>query len=198
MKKKALAICVTVALLTGVFVLVCNVWVIRQTDARISNDVATLQPETYALVLGTGRLRDDGSPNPFFENRLDAAARLYRSHKVKTLLLSGSSYTPQCDEPVEMRQGLLRRGVPADAIMTDGNGLRTYLSMERFRNVFHGRRCIVVSQRFHCQRALYIADRLGLNCQAYAAEDPHDFKSLKVYLREWLAKVKVCMEMAVR
>lgn len=67
MKKKVLAICVTVALLTGVFVLVCNVWVIRQTDARISNDVATLQPETYALVLGTGRLRDDGSPNPFLK-----------------------------------------------------------------------------------------------------------------------------------
>lgn len=147
-------------------------WIVIDWEAagRISDDVADLAPAEAGLVLGTSPRLPGRWPNPYFDNRIAAAARLWASGKVEYLIVSGN-HTGPYDEPTDMREALIASGVPAERIYRDGAGFRTLDSIVRAKDVFGLRRAIVVSQRFHVARALFIADRHGLDFEGFAAPD---------------------------
>ena len=154
-------------------------------DPYISSDPAKLPGVTVALVLGAAPIGPEGGPNRYFVYRLDAAAALYKAGKVKYLLVSGDNSRPDYDEPTAMRAGLIERGVPAEAIYRDFAGFRTWDSVVRVEEVFGQTRVIVVSQRFHLSRAIFLARQQGIEAWGFEARDVARAYSIVTILRRY-------------
>ncbi len=157
----------------------------RLAAAYIASDLRQLPGIEVALVLGAAPIGPEGGPNRYFEYRLDAAAELARSGKAKYLLVSGDSRAPDYDEPIAMRSGLMTRGIPAVAIYRDAGGLRTRNSVLRARSVFGQERLIIVSQRFHLSRAIFLARRAGIDAFGFEARDVDRAYSIFTELRRY-------------
>ena len=140
-------------------------------DAAMTQDSALLPDVDVALVLGSAPIGPQGGPNRYFEYRLDAAAELWRAGKVKYLLVSGDNRRADYDEPTAMRAGLVKRGVPIEAIYRDFAGIRTRDSIIRAKEVFGQSRLIIVSQRFHLSRALFLARAEEIEAWGFEARD---------------------------
>ena len=137
----------------------------RSAWDRVFDDPARLPAGTEAaIVLGTAPRLEDGTPNPHFEARLDAAAALWRSGRVRRVIVSGNNDGHGYDEPTAMRDGLARRGVPMDVVTLDPAGFRTVETVRRARGVFdvgNGGAAVFVMDPFHAPRTLFLADRAG-------------------------------------
>lgn len=154
-------------------------------------------PAEAAVVLGA-LVFSDGTVSMMVEDRLETALALYRAGKVKKILVSGDHGRVEYDEVNTMRRYLEAKGVPSEDIFMDHAGFDTYDSMYRTRAVFAASQVIVVTQRFHLPRALWIAQRLGLKAQGVAA-DRHQYFSEDYYeLREAAARIKAFGEVLVR
>jgi SanA protein len=138
----------------------------RMAEAWSFADVARVPSVDVALVLGTAPIGPEGGPNRYFVYRLDAAAALWKAGKAKYFIVSGSG-----QEPTAMRAGLVERGVPAEAIYLDPAGYRTWDSVLRARDVYGQKRIVIVSQRFHLDRALFLAREAGIEAWGLEARD---------------------------
>ena len=166
-----------------------NTWMTARARGRIHTDAAAVPQEQVALVLGTGKFFGDRI-NIHWRARMDAAAALFKAGRVSHLLLSGDNSTKSYNEPEDMKQALIERGVPAADITCDYAGFRTLDSIVRAREVFDVTRCVIISDDFHLARALWLADCHGIIATAYHG-DPVTWKSSgKSRVREWLARVK--------
>ncbi|NBC42620.1 DUF218 domain-containing protein [Corallococcus exiguus] len=123
-----------------------------------------------ALVFGAG-LAPGAVPSPVLAQRLDAAIALWRQGKVRSLLVSGDNSAPFHNETRAMRRYLLEHGVPEDAVVGDEAGLSTYDSCLRAHSVFGANRAVLVTQRFHLSRALFIANSVGIDAWGVAADE---------------------------
>ncbi len=185
------------------FGVVCGIAVLLGAAAVVSADRACkfataggifrssdqIPPNDVALVLGTGKLTPQGRPNLHFNQRIQAAATLFRSGKVKHLLVSGDNHVKGYDEPGDMREALAAAGVPTNAITCDYAGFRTLDSVVRAKEVFGLTHLTIISEEFHCPRALWIARQHGLDAVAFAAPDLKSMRwSLRVKAREYLAR----------
>lgn len=121
-----------------------------------------------AIVFGAG-LRRDGSPTAILRDRVDTAASLYFSGKVEKLLMSGDNQFLTYNEPESMRQYALSLGVPDEAIVLDYAGRRTYDTCYRARTVFEVDDVLLVTQKFHLPRALFLCNALGLQASGVEA-----------------------------
>ncbi|MCI0573423.1 MAG: YdcF family protein [Myxococcaceae bacterium] len=122
-----------------------------------------------ALVFGAG-LSAQGVPSPVLAERLDAAVALYREGKVGKLLLSGDNADRYHDETAAMRNYALEQGVRVQDLLVDRAGLSTYDSVVRAQQVYGVNRALLVTQRFHLSRALFIANALGMDAWGVAAD----------------------------
>ena len=157
------------------------------TRDSITDELDQVQPTDVALILGTSRgIR--GRPNQFYQARIEAAAELYRSGKVRGILVSGDNATRYYNEPVSMQKDLVLLGVPADYITLDYAGFRTLDSMIRAKEVFGLEEVLVVSQRFQAARAIFLGRQFGIDARGYAAADPKHTGYIKVRTREILAR----------
>jgi SanA protein len=125
--------------------------------------------EQVAIVFGAGLWRD-GSPTPVLRDRIKTAADLYFERKVEKLLMSGSNQREDYNEPVAMRNYAIRLGVPAEDIVLDFAGRRTYDTCYRAREIFKLQRAILVTQEYHLPRALYICHALGISAVGVPAD----------------------------
>lgn len=189
-------------LLTGFFALVlffaaCNAWVIMSTSNRVFTELNEVPSTQVGLVLGTSKKFANGQPNSYFEGRMDAAARLYKEGKVKHLILSGDNRTRYYNEPADMQKALEKRGVPERVISADNAGLRTLDSVVRSNRIFGNQEIIVVTQRFHSYRAVFIGQYYGINTYAYTAESLPLRASLNLLVREFLARPMAVIDLYV-
>ena len=143
----------------------------EEADSWSFADVARAPSVEVALVLGAAPIGPEGGPNRYFVYRLDTAAALWKAGKARVLLASGDKRGESYDEPAAMRAGLIDRGVPAKALEIDNEGHRTRASVLRARDVYGQSRILIVSQRFHVGRALYIAHRAGMEAWGVEALD---------------------------
>jgi SanA protein len=135
--------------------------------SRISS-VESAPREEVAIVFGAGLTRS-GMPTPILRDRVLTAAQLYFAGKVEKLLMSGADLYDAHSEPEAMQQYALTLGVPAEAILLDGGGLRTYDSCYRAKNVFGLKSAILVTQGFHLPRALFLCNALGVKATGVEA-----------------------------
>lgn len=162
--------------------------VVQAAQGRVYATVADVPAREVALVLGTNPFLRSGRRNVFFDYRIDAAAALWRAGKVRILLVSGDNGTDGYDEVTAMRKALVARGVPESAVVRDHAGFRTLDSVVRCLEVFGVRRPIIVSQRWHDERAIYLANQRGLDAIAVAAQDVATLAAPKSRLREFIAR----------
>ena len=185
-------------LLGGLLAVVCvNLYVLYATRKLVRHNLLELEPGRTALVLGTSKNVATGRPNLFFRGRIETAAELYAAGKVTHLLLSGDHQSADYDEPLDMQQALLAKGVPASAMTLDGAGLRTLDSVVRARDVYGLKKCVVITDDFHLPRALFLAQHFGLEAVGFETESLDWGTSIKTRLREYLARVKLLLDLHV-
>jgi SanA protein len=148
---------------------VLRAWVHWSARERIYENIQAIPIADVALVLGAG-LWADGTPTPALYDRVATAVDLYKAGKVKKLLMSGDNRFVWYNEPEAMRQLALRLGAPDEDIVLDYAGRRTYDSCYRAREIFEVKEAIVVTQRFHLDRALYLCDALGIQSVGVVAD----------------------------
>ncbi len=174
-----------------------NVWVVTSTSSQVLTDFNLLPDKGVALVLGTSHRMADGSPNPFFHNRMATAAELYKEGKIIRFIVSGDNRTKYYNEPAEMQKALIKLGVPSDAITLDYAGLRTLDSIVRCKEIFGQSNIIIITQPFHSYRALFISHYYNIAAVALVAEEPGQEVAPRVYLREYLARTKAILDLYV-
>jgi SanA protein len=164
--------------------------------AYIFHDIEKTPPKSAALVLGTVKYAH-GRINKFYAYRIDAAAELFKSGKVKAIVVSGDNSRKGYDEPTDMKNDLIGRGVPERYITADYAGFRTYDSIIRAKAIFGLDDYIIVSQPSHCERALFIARAKGHNAIAFSAQDVGGVYGKKIRLREALARFRAALDVNV-
>lgn len=184
-----------VAMVMLALVFGCNLWVVVLSRPRVFTTMTDLPMRAVGLVLGTSRVTRGGYSNPHFASRMQAAAQLYRAGKVKKLLVSGDNHGQSYDEPTDMRNALVELGVPESAIVLDHAGFRTLDSVVRAKKVFGLEKLTVISERFHNYRALFIAQRYGIDAVGFCADDVALRYAAKVKVRECFARVKVVLDL---
>ena len=167
----------------------------RATDGRVYTSSDEIPANRVGLLLGTSRTVRSGRPNAYFYNRVDAAVALYRAGKVECLVISGDNGRKEYNEPQDMKDALVERGVPAEAIYLDYAGFRTYDSVVRMEKIFGQGRFSVISQEFHNRRAIYTARALGLDAVGYNAADVYAYNGMRTKFREKLARVKLFLDL---
>jgi SanA protein len=183
-----------VLILAGVFaltsILIINAYVKASVKGRIitPDEAASLDADCI-LVLGAG-VRDNGRPSPMLEDRLLQGVELYKNGFSDRLLMSGDHGRKEYDEVNVMKQFAIDRGIASEHVFMDHAGFSTYESLYRARDIFETERIIIVTQKYHMYRALYIADKLGF--EAYGvASDPRRYAGQNIRdLREIAARVK--------
>lgn len=162
-------------------------WIAWKTAPWVYDDLTTLPHRQVGVVLGTAKYYRTGVPNQYYAYRIQGALNAYNSGKVNYLLLSGDNAQQSYNEPMTMRRDLIAAGVnPADIVL-DYAGFRTLDSIVRTRKVFDTNDFIIITQRFHCERALFIALHLGIQAQCYAVPSPKNM--LTVRAREVAARL---------
>jgi len=162
----------------------------------IVEEIGAVPQSETCIVLGAA-VYEDGRISDVLYDRLMKALDLYRAGKVQKILLSGDHSTFEYNEVSQMRDFMVRKGVPPGALMLDHGGFNTYSSMVRARKVFHADDCIVVTQRFHLRRALYIARNVGLRAWGYTADRRRYLYRKRYALREYLACVKAFLDLMI-
>jgi len=180
-----------IALLTAL-VISLSVWINYSVRNQLFSETSALPHTHAALVLGTSHKVAGGNENLYFKYRIEAAAQLYHSGTVTKIILSGDNGTMQYNEPREMRKALMKLDVPDSCIVLDFAGFRTFDSVVRSNKVFGQDSIIIVSQLFHLQRALFIANNKNLAAFGYIAVDPG--QSFKTHLREYPARVSAFID----
>lgn len=155
------------------------------------------RPAEAVLVLGA-LVFEDGTVSMMLQDRLETAYVLYAAGKAEKILITGDHGQVEYDEVNAMRRYLETKGVPPEDIFMDHAGFDTYDSMYRARDVFQARDVIVVTQRFHLPRALWIASRLGLNPQGVVADRHRYWREGYYELREAAARLKAFGEVTIR
>lgn len=194
--KKLLALMILLIAMLVIAIISCNRTVVNSAKHKAFDEIDSIKPAEVGLLLGTTpQTRITGRKNMFFKYRIDAAEELYNAGKIQYILISGDENSLDgINEPQCMKDSLVARGIPEDAIFLDGKGFRTLDSVVRMSKVFGVRTFTVISQRFHNERALYLAEHLGLDVeelQAYNAKEPKSAISMMTFIREYFARVKM-------
>ena len=163
-------------------------WVYFTSREDIYEDIAGVPPEPVAMVFGAG-LQIDGSPSPMLADRVDAAVELYKAGKVQRLLMTGDNSSVGYNEVAAMKRRAVEQGVPPSQINLDYAGFRTYDSCYRAKAIFGVDRAVLVTQRYHLPRALYLARSFGIEAVGLAAGREYYPRQEYYDLREFAAMV---------
>jgi SanA protein len=166
----------------------------HSAEGRLYNSVDSLPHNHVGLLLGTSKYLRGGSINPYYQYRIDATVRLIRSGKIDYLVISGDNSRKSYNEPQMMKTDLASRGIDSIIIFLDYAGFRTFDSMVRLREIFSQDSVTIISQKFHNERALFIASKERISAVAINARDVPASIDFKTRVREKLARVKVFVD----
>jgi len=176
------------------FVFLADWRVESKTDDLVYSDVQKIPRRKVGLLLGTSKLLVNGWVNLYFKYRIDAATALFKAGKIDYILISGDNGTKEYNEPEDMKQALIENGIPADKIVLDYAGFRTFDSVFRAEKIFGQKKFTIISQDFHTRRAIYIAQHLGLDAIGFNAEDVSKNYGFKTHLREKFARTNMFLD----
>lgn len=188
--KRILLFFICAGVLGCVAVVELSNYIKNETAARIlSVEEAAEEGADCILVLGCG-VRPDGTPSLMLTDRVETGIALYQAGAAEKLLMSGDHGTEDYDEVNTMKNIAKENGVPSADIFMDHAGFSTYDSVYRTKEIFCAKKVIIVSQKYHLPRALYIAEKLGLDAYGVAAADIHYRGQSYREVREMLARAK--------
>jgi SanA protein len=173
---------------------VCNRIINQAAVGKLYTDPAAIPYNKVGLLLGTSKFTPGGPPNPYYLHRIEAAITLLKCGKIKYLIVSGDHREKYYNEPKQMKEDLLRLGVDSSILFIDNDGIRTFDSIVRLKEIFGQHQATIISQGFHNQRAIYIAGREGIQAIGFNAQDVHGMEGLKTHVREKFARIKVFID----
>lgn len=171
-----------------ILIFLINFWVIASTNDQIIslNDV---NDSDCVLVLGAG-VWQNNQPSPMLKDRLDRSVDLFDKGAAPYLVMSGDHGQENYDEVNVMKDYAIAAGIDSNLIYMDHAGFSTYESLYRLKYVFKAERVIIVTQKYHLYRALYIANALGLDAVGVSAQEINYSGQSVRDLREILARTK--------
>jgi SanA protein len=196
-KNKIYLAIVLVLILTFVALKLCNDIIVSETNGMLYDNADSIPKNRVGLLLGTNKILPNGYENPYFKYRIEATARLYHAGKIDRIIVSGDNSRKEYNEAEYMRTGLVALGVPDSCIYLDYAGFRTFDSVLRCREIFGQTKYTVISQRFHNERAIFIAKREGMDVVGFNARDVGKAFGFNVMMRERFARVKVFLDLYV-
>lgn len=172
----------------------CDYVIRRSAEGRVYTHVDDIPHRHVGLLLGTSKYLGSGVNNRYYQYRIDAALKLWQSGKVNVFVISGDNSRKDYNEPETMRNDLIAAGVDSTRIALDYAGFRTLDSVVRVKEIFSQDSITVISQRFHNERAIYLAGKHGIDAIGFNARDVEVSSGLKTQLREKFARVKVFVD----
>ncbi len=152
---------------------------------------------TQAIIVLGASVKPDGTPSDALQDRLDTGIDLYHKNLAPILFLTGDDGRFHVNEIQSMQNYVLAHGVPQSAIMTDGQGYRTYESCSRAVNIFNIKQAILVTQNFHLPRALYLCNKLGMDATGTSADKHTYVRIIYFTTRDWLASFEAWIDVNV-
>lgn len=169
-----------------------NFFVVAKTKNRILSEEQAKELENVdcILVLGAGIWGE--KPSPMLEDRLIQGIALYNNGVSNKIIMSGDHGSDNYDEVNVMKRFAIERGVKSEDIFMDHAGFSTYDSAYRAKDIFEAKRIVIVTQKYHMYRALYIAEQLGLEAygvnsdpQTYSGQVLRDFREVLARDKDW-------------
>ncbi|WP_390451087.1 SanA/YdcF family protein [Chryseobacterium sp. Alg-005] len=173
-----------------IFIAFANYSIKKQSDPFVSYTISDVPTTKTALLLGTSKTLSNGMPNAYFYNRIQATVDLYKSGKIQYVIVSGDNSRKDYNEPEDMQLTLMKYGIPQDKIFMDFAGFRTLDSVVRAKEIFGQKKLVIISQKFHNERAVFLARKNGMEAYGYNAPDVNKYAGLKTNIREYIAKAK--------
>lgn len=175
-----------------------NNTIAREASPFIYRDIEKIPAKKAALVLGTAKYLRGGRINYYYKYRIDATVKLFKAGKIRAIVVSGDNGSKYYDEPTTMHDDLVAQGIPSRYITIDYAGFRTLDSVVRAKSIFSLSDYIIVSQEFHLERAIYLAQAKGQKVIGFVAKD---FKNTvwakKMQYREFLARAKAFLDVNI-
>lgn len=181
-------------ILIAICILIIYLLISFYSKKYIYDSIEEIPYNDVALVLGTSKYLYNGRVNMYFKFRMDAAYELYKSGKIKFILVSGDNRNRFYNEPRQMRLDLIRLGVDKKHIFLDFAGFRTRDSIIRANKVFNLTNFTIVSQPFHNERAIFIARQKNINVVAYNARNVRKLYRIRQFPRELAARVLMIVD----
>jgi SanA protein len=196
-KRFTWAIIVFTILLVSCIALVfgINNWVTNSTKSQTYSNIFLIPENKTGLLLGTSKYVKRRQLNPYYQYRIDAAVLLYKAGKIHYIIVSGDNRSTHYNEPEVMKKDLVAAGVPANKIFLDYAGIHTLDSILRCKDIFGEDHITIISQAFHNERALFIANHKEIAAVGFNARDVSGPDGSYVLLREKFSRIKMMLEL---
>ena len=175
----------------------CNHIIEKATEDKTFWSVVEIPKNKVGVVLGTSSKLVGGGSNPYYTNRIKATLDLYKAGKIEYVLVSGDNSSLYYNEPTTFKKDLIQGGIPKEKIYLDYAGFRTLDSMVRAKAIFGLENATIISQKFHNERAIFLAEEKGLHAIGFNADDISLKNGFKVQIREYFARVKVFIDLGL-
>lgn len=188
--KKVLKYVTIAIIIIAVIIISINSYVKITTQKQIiqEDDIKNLSDIDCIIILGAAIWGD--KPSPMLEDRLLEGINLYKNNVSNKIIMSGDHGRKEYDEVNIMKKYAIEKGVPSEKIFMDHAGFSTYESIYRAKEIFGAKKVIIVTQKYHLYRALYISNQLGIEAYGISA-DPRQYAGATYReLREILARNK--------
>ena len=186
-KKLIVTFIALVVLLLG-FIFVSNMLVVQAAKGKTFSKLDDIQKNKVGLVLGTAKFSTEGGVNLYFAYRINATVKLFKNEKIDFILISGDNGSIYYNEPQDFKEELIKKGIPEDKIFLDYAGFRTLDSVVRAKEVFGQQNITIISQEFHNERAIYLANHFGIHAIGFNAKNVSQQYGFKTRMREYFAR----------
>lgn len=188
--KKVLMYGIIIIAIILIIILIINLYVRISTNKKIikENEYSKLSDVDCIIILGAGIWGD--KPSPMLEDRLQEGIKLYQNNVSDKIIMSGDHGREEYDEVNIMKKYAIENGVPSENIFMDHAGFSTYESIYRAKDIFKAKKVVIVTQKYHLYRALYIANQLGLEAYGVGADPRQYVGATYRELREIIARNK--------
>lgn len=191
-RKYFIILCIAVAALAVLVIIIPNIIVCSSANKYIyDRDEISKLPTDFdcILVLGAG-LYADGTPTPMLNDRLVVACEAYEYGCSDRMIMSGDHLHADYNEPGAMKSFAVEQGISAKVIFLDHTGISTYDSVYRAINLYGAKKLLIVTQKYHLYRAIYLSQALGAEAYGVSSNLRSYFYQPQYTVREWAARVK--------
>lgn len=195
--RKSFRLCICFLLMCAGIIGSVELWTSMRAAEHCHDSVNDCGYNRVAVVLGCSKYFSSGKPNSYFRGRMEAAAALWKSGRIRGIIVSGDNSDRYYNEPKDMRKALVKLGVPDEKIVSDFAGLRTYDSVVRTARIFNAGAVTFISQPDHVARAVAIARGLGMDAEGLNAPLPPVTRRTRFtqFLRERAARLAMAVDL---
>ena len=165
-----------------------NLIINHHSKKYLYNNLDSLQVNEYGIVLGTNKYLSGGGINRYFKGRTITVSKLFKAHKIRKIIVSGYKASLYYNEPAQIKKELLLLAVPDSVIYLDTSGFRTLNSIINLKKISMEDTITIISQKFHNQRAIFLAHKNGIKAIGYNVPDSTSWDNFKTQFREIFAK----------